>query len=247
MTTENEKTTRSNRNRWLTLAVVICLIILGAIVLPRFLDIDFLAEKESDLKAAYSQNRWLFLAGAFLLYAIVTGLSIPGAAVMSLLYAWFFGFSTGVVLLSFASTTGATIAFLLSRYLFRDQVETRFGNWLERFNKSLESEGTFYLFSLRLIPAVPFFIINAVMGLTRMKVTTFWWVSQLGMLIGTVLFCYAGSSVPDLNSLFGQEATVGGWSVFQILLAFGLLSLFPIIAKRLIGRHKTAGQKTVDS
>lgn len=222
--------------KWITLVVVACLVGIGVWLLPHYLDVEYLASQETKLKSAYHENPWLVLTGAFLLYAVVTGLSIPGAAAMSLLYAWFFGFPTGVVLLSFASTTGATIAFLLSRYLFRDRVEARFGKGLGQFNRSLEREGPIYLFAMRLIPAVPFFAINAVMGLTRMKVFTYWWVSQLGMLTGTILYCYVGSTVPDLASLYEQKSAVSGSQVFQISLAVGLLCLFPIVAKRIFGR-----------
>ena len=117
------------------------------------------------------------------------------------MYGWYFGLAPAVILVSFASTSGATIAFLLSRYLFRDAIQTRFRDQLAKFNQALQREGAFYLFTLRLIPAVPFFVINVVMGLTPIRTLTFWWVSQVGMLAGTIVYVYAGSTIPSLAHL----------------------------------------------
>ncbi|MEM9409970.1 MAG: VTT domain-containing protein, partial [Planctomycetota bacterium] len=129
---------------------------------------------------------------------------------------------------------GATIAFLMSRYFLRDSIQNRFGERLNTFNESLEREGGFYLFTLRLIPAIPFFVINLVMGLTPMRTWTYWWISQLGMLPGTIVFVFAGSSVPSLQEL--AEQGVGGIVNVQILIAFILLGLFPLGIKWMIGR-----------
>jgi len=139
-------------------------------------------------------------------------------------------------LVSFASTAGATVAFLLSRYLFRDALQSRFGDRLAGFNAALESEGAFYLFTLRLIPAVPFFVINVVMGLTPLKTRTFWWVSQLGMLPGTVVYVSAGASVPSLQVL--AERGVGGVLSPQLFAAFIALGLFPLIVKSVMKAGK---------
>lgn len=170
---------------------------------------------------------------AFLVYVVVTGLSLPGAAVLTLVYGWYFGLFRGIVLVSFASTAGATLAFLLSRFLFRDAIQKRFGQRLDSFNESLEREGPFFLFTMRLIPAVPFFVINAVMGLTPIRTTTFWWVSQLGMLAGTAVYVYAGSSVPNLQALAddGIGAVFSLSQLAQIVTAFVLLGLFPLIVR----------------
>jgi uncharacterized membrane protein YdjX (TVP38/TMEM64 family) len=144
-----------------------------------------LAKQESQLRAFQDDHPVLVYGVAFMVYVIVTGLSLPGASVLTLAYGWYFGLVRGVVVVSFASTAGATMAFLLSRFLFRDAIQRRFGDRLENFNRALEREGPFFLFTLRLIPAVPFFVINAVMGLTPIRTRTFCWVSQLGMLAGT--------------------------------------------------------------
>ncbi len=165
------------------------------------LSLERLAEHESSLREFQTEHPWLVVLVVFAVYVLVTGLSVPGAAAMTLIVAWFFGFWKAVVLVSFASTAGATIAFLLSRYLLRETIQRRFAGQLVRFNEALEREGAFYLFTLRLIPAVPFFVINVVMGLTKLRVTTFWWVSQVGMLAGTCVYVYAGTTIPSLAQL----------------------------------------------
>ncbi len=196
------------------------------------LSLTSLSEKAEFVRQYQQQHPLLVYAAALLIYVAVTSLSLPGAAGLTLAYGWFFGFWRGVVLVSFASTTGATLAFLLSRYLLRDKFQSTFGARLAGFNKALEREGPFYLFSLRLIPAVPFFVINAVMGLTPMRVRTFWWVSQLGMLAGTCVFVYAGAQFPSLQQL--AESGVRGVLTPQIIVAFVLLGLFPIAVKKIV-------------
>ena len=215
------------------LALVVILATVGSYIYIRFGDyfqLDYLAAREAELRHLHAVRPLMVYGFAFLIYVSVTALSLPFAAVLSLAYGWCFGFLPGVLLVSFASTMGATIAFLLSRFLFRDAIQTRFGDRLQRFNAALEREGPFYLFTLRLIPAVPFFVINAVMGLTPLRTRTFWWVSQLGMLPGTFVFLYAGSRVPTLQTL----AERGAQAILtpQVLLAFGLLGIFPWLLRR---------------
>lgn len=182
------------------------------------LSLEHLAERETQLRRYRSEHPIQVYVIAFAAYAGVTGLSLPGAAVLTLVYGWYFGLVRGVVLVSFASTIGATLAFLLSRYLLRDAVQRRFGERLSAFDQALAAEGAFYLFTLRLIPAVPFFIINLVMGLTPIRTSTYWWVSQLGMLPGTAVYVYAGSTFPDLKTL--AERGVGGILSPQLIAAF---------------------------
>lgn len=196
-----------------------------------------LAQREQDLRSVREQHPVLAYVVCFLLYVLVTGLSLPGAVPLTLVYGWFFGWWRAVLLVSFASTAGATVAFLLSRFFLRDWVQAKFGDRLKAFNENLKREGAFYLFTLRLIPAVPFFVINVVMGLTPMRTWTYWWVSQLGMLAGTIVFVYAGSSVPGLSEL--AERGVGGILSPQIFVAFALLGLFPIAVKKLATWLKT--------
>lgn len=194
-----------------------------------------LAARELELREAVERRPFVALGVALLIYAAATALSLPVAGPLSLVYGWLFGFWRGVLVVSFASTWGATGAFLLSRYLFGERVQRRYAGALAEFNRALEREGAFYLFSLRLIPYVPFFVINVVMGLTRMRVRTFWWASQLGMLPGTCVYLWAGSSVVSLETLV-QE----GWSGLvtpRLALAFLLLGLFPLVVRRLAGRR----------
>ena len=157
---------------------------------------------------------------------------------MTLVYGWYFGWLRGVILVSFASTAGATLAFLLSRYLLRESIQTRFGDRLKAFNENLERQGAFYLFTLRLIPAVPFFVINVVMGLTPMKARTFWWVSQLGMFAGTIVYVYAGASVPSLERLAdeGINAVFSATQLTQLTIAFVLLGVFPLAVKMIMNQ-----------
>jgi len=203
------------------------------------------AREEARLRSLQQQHPVLVYGAAFLLYVIVTGLSLPGATVLSLTYGWYFGVLRGVILVSFASTAGATLAFLMSRFLFRDAIQRRFGDRLEGFNQALEREGPFYLFTLWLIPAVPFFVINVVMGLTPIRTRTFWWVSQLGMLAGTAVFVYAGSGVPSLQTLAdeGINAVFTPTQLTQIVTAFVLLGLFPL-AVRWVVKRVSAGKGT---
>ncbi|MFP6657730.1 MAG: TVP38/TMEM64 family protein [Pirellulales bacterium] len=189
---------------------------------------------EGQLRSFTEQYVVLALAIAFAMYVVVTGLSLPGAAMMTLVCGWLFGFVPSLVLVSFASTAGATLAFLLSRYLFREAVQSKFADRLAAFDAALEREGAFYLFSLRLIVVVPFFVINLVMGLTPIKARTFWWVSQLGMLPGSIAYVWAGSSVPTLRDI--QIRGIGGVLTWQLIAAFALLGILPLAVRRAVGR-----------
>jgi uncharacterized membrane protein YdjX (TVP38/TMEM64 family) len=212
--------------------VVLLLVIAAAYAVARSRDefsLERLAQREGELRALSARQPALVYGGAFFLYVAVTGLSVPGAAVLSLTYGWFFGFWPALLLVSFASTTGATTAFLLSRFLFRDALQRRFGEYLTDVNAALEREGAFYLFTLRLIPQIPFFVINLVMGLTPMRVWTFWWVSQLGMLAGTAVYVSAGASVGSLEEL--SREGVAGILQPRTLVAFAVLGLFPLLVK----------------
>lgn len=221
------------RPRTLLKPVLLLLVVIAAVwAYERFggeLSLASLAAREGELRAAKESHLAAAYGLAFLVYAAVTGLSIPGAAALSLVVGWFFGFLGGVILVSFASTSGAAIAFLLSRYFFRDLVQRRFAERLIAVNEALDREGAFYLFTLRLIPIVPYFVVNLVMGLTRMRLGTFWLVSQVGMLPGTCVYLYAGSSVPTLEQLAAQGTR--GILSWRILVAFTLLGLFPFVVR----------------
>ena len=206
------------------------------------LTLEYLAGREADLRRIQASQPVLVYGAAFGIYVLVAGLSLPGAAVLTLVYSWYFGFSRALLLVSFASTAGATVAFLLSRFFFSDAIRAKFGQKLKDFDDSLRKDGPFFLFTLRLIPAVPFFVINAVMGLTPVPARTFWWVSQLGMLPGTAVYVYAGSSVPDLQTLAdkGVFAVLSADQLFRITIAFVLLGSFPLLVRLLLKKLRPA-------
>ena len=170
----------------------------------------------------------ILIGGAFLLlYVIVTALSLPGAVIMTLAAGALFGLGWGLFIVSFASSIGATLAFLVSRYLLQEAVQKRFGDRLKAFNEGVEKEGAFYLFTLRLVPIFPFFLINLVMGLTTIRAVSFYWASQLGMLAGTFVFVNAGTQLGQLESLSGILSP-------KLIFSFVLLGVFPLVAKKLI-------------
>lgn len=246
---ENELETGAASSRglpWLKIivvAVVATLVVVGYAKFGDSLSPAALADRESELRQFQANHPVLVYGAAFLIYVVATGLSLPGAAGLSLLFGWYFGFVRGVILISFASTTGATVAFLLSRYLIRDSVQRRFGTRLATFNEALEREGAFYLFTLRLIPAFPFWLINLLMGLTPIKTRTYWWVSQLGMFPATCVYVYAGASIPNLQTLAkdGIGAVLSPWQVGQILTAFALLGIFPLAVKKVMQHFQPSG------
>lgn len=228
--------------KWIKLAVFAAVVLLFGWAYFSFgdqLNLAELAKHETKLDDFQDRHPVLIYALAFLIYVSVSGLSVPGGAtVLTLAYAWFFGFWPALLLVSFSSTTGATMSFLLSRYLFRDAIQSRFGERLVVFNKALEEEGAFYLFSLRLIPAFPFWIINLVMGLTPIRTWTYWWVSQIGMLPGTAVYVFAGAQVPSLEKL----ATEGPGNLWPILLAFAILGVFPLAVKQAMKFFRSSKQ-----
>ncbi|MEM8864302.1 MAG: TVP38/TMEM64 family protein [Planctomycetota bacterium] len=248
--TENTVATKSEGGFPLAKVLVLALLVIGIGVGIAFRDqlsLSALAEQESQLLAFKESNPVAVYAIAFAVYVAVTGLSLPGAAVLTLVMGWFFGVVAGTILVSFASTAGATIAFLFSRFLLRDTIQNKFGDKLTWFNEQLDRDGPFFLFTLRLVPLVPFFVINAVMGLTRIKTATFWWVSQLGMLAGTFVYVYAGSAVPNLTTLAeeGVNAVFTPSFLLQITIAFGLLGTFPLAAKKAVDWLKPKSDEAV--
>ncbi|MCA9132339.1 MAG: TVP38/TMEM64 family protein [Planctomycetales bacterium] len=208
------------------------------------LTLDFLASKESQLRAWQVAYPLLTPTAALAIYVAVAGLSLPGAAALTLVCGWYFGFWKGLLVVSFGSTGGALVAFLLSRYLLQEWIQNKMAERLGRINEAFEREGAFYLFTLRLVPAVPFFVINAVMGLTKIRATTFWWVSQLGMLPGTAAYVYAGSTVPSLKSLADHGA--GSVLSWQLLAAFALLGILPLAIKKVVAlaRKRTSAPRS---
>ena len=178
-----------------------------------------------------AQSPWLVIGGFFLVYIVVTALSLPGATIMTLAAGALFGLAQGLLVASFASSIGATLAFLVSRYLLRDSIQQRFPERLESIDSGVKKEGAFYLFTLRLVPIFPFFLINLLMGVTAIKARTFYWVSQLGMLAGTFVYVNAGTQLAQIDSLSGILS-------FNLIASFALLGFFPLIAKGILNMLK---------
>jgi dihydrolipoamide dehydrogenase len=207
-------------------AIAAAVVAFFALDLRQYFSIEFFQSRRAAIDAYYAANPLQTAAVFFALYVAVTGLSLPGAAIMTLVAGALFGLLWGTVIVSFASTIGATGAFLASRYLLRDWVQGKFGDKLKTINQGVEREGAFYLFALRLVPAFPFFLINLVMGLTPMKTRTFFWVSQVGMLAGTIAYVYAGTQLGQFKISVGLVA------------AFVILGIFPIVAKKVLDALK---------
>ena len=199
--------------------------------LGRFFSLDFVKSQQAAIDAWRSAQPVLTAGIFFAVYVAVTGLSLPGAAIMTLAAGAIFGVLWGTIIVSFASTIGATLAFLAARFVLRDGVQGKFGDKLKAINIGMEKEGGFYLFTLRLIPIFPFFVINLVMGLTPIRAWTFYWVSQIGMLAGTLVYVNAGTQLAQLDSLKGILSP-------ELLASFALLGIFPLIAKKIVALVK---------
>ncbi len=216
---------------------ILVLVLIGAIAayfildLGQILSLENFKASQAEIVAAKDANPVLYITGFFLLYVAVTGLSIPGAAIMSLVAGALFGVVVGSIIVSFASTIGATLAFLSARFVLRDWVQTKFGERLRAIDDGLEKDGAFYLFTLRLIPVFPFFVINLLMGLTRIKTRTFFWVSQLGMLPATVVFVNAGTQISRIESTKGLLSPT-------LIASFIALAFFPWVAKGMVSIAK---------
>ncbi|MCA1771436.1 MAG: FAD-dependent oxidoreductase [Halomonas sp.] len=216
------------RQRLLMAALLI--VAIGAFFLSgahQWFTLDTLKAYQSDFQAAFNQSHWQVAGLFFAVYVVMTALSLPGATLLTLLGGTLFGLGWGLLIISFASTMGATLAFLLSRFLFRQPIEKRFPRQFESVNRGVERDGALYLFTLRLVPVFPFFMINLVMGLTRIKTLTFYWVSQVAMLPGTAIYVNAGGQLGELESL-------GGIISPTLLASFALLAIFPWIARRIV-------------
>lgn len=199
--------------------------------LHQLLTLDGLKGSMDQFNQYKEQSPLLVIGGFFLLYVVVTALSLPGAAILTLAAGALFGLVEGLLVASFASTIGATLAFLVSRYLLRDTIKQRFPERLAAIDAGVEKEGGFYLFTLRLVPVFPFFLINLLMGVTSIKSWTYYWVSQAGMLAGTFVFVNAGTQLAQIESLSGILS-------FNLILSFALLGIFPFIAKGILNVFK---------
>ncbi len=221
-----------NQRKWFLLSLLVLFV--GAFFyfdLGRYLGFEFLQSQRDQLMAWKQADPLLTALLFFLIYILVTALSLPGASVMTLAVGAVYGLAWGTLLVSFASTIGATLAFLIARFLLRDMVQGRYGDRLQAINAGIEKDGAFYLFTLRLVPLFPFFIINLLMGLTPIRTLTYFWVSQVGMLAGTLVYVNAGTQLASLESVSGILSP-------GLLGSFVLLGIFPLLAKKLVAMFK---------
>ncbi|MPV85780.1 TVP38/TMEM64 family protein [Ostreibacterium oceani] len=232
--------TPSNRKNLLKIAVIsvvmMAIVAFFALDLSQYMQLDYIQQQRAVFAAYYDANRLLVLLGFFLLYVIATALSLPIAAILTLLAGALFGFLLGLVVVSFASSIGASLAFLFSRFIFRDTVQQKYGHYLEKVNQGIKKEGAFYLFALRLVPVVPFFVVNLLMGLMPIRLWVFYVVSQIGMLAGTAVYVYAGTELGQITALSDIMSPT-------LWIAFVLLGLLPLLSKKILAvmrkRHAT--------
>jgi pyruvate/2-oxoglutarate dehydrogenase complex dihydrolipoamide dehydrogenase (E3) component/uncharacterized membrane protein YdjX (TVP38/TMEM64 family) len=211
----------------LLLLVVVAIAAFFVFDLGHYLSLDTLKLRQQTLQEFTQMHPWQSAAAFFLLYTVATALSVPGAAILTLAAGAIFGLWWGMLIVSFASSVGATLAFLAARFILRDWIQQRFGNRLKSFNEGIARDGPFYLFTLRLVPVFPFFLINLLMGLTSMRAWTFYWVSQLGMLAGTLVYVNAGTQLAQITSIKGVLSP-------GLVFSFVLLGVFPLLAKKTI-------------
>jgi len=195
--------------------------------LGQYLNLEYLKSQKDSLNNLYNENPILISAIFFVVYVLVAAFSLPAAGLLTVASGAILGFWNGVFVVSFASTIGATGAFLMARYLFHDAIQTKFGDRLTAINNGIQREGAFYVFGLRLVPLFPFFVVNVVLGLTKIKTWTFYWASQIGMLAGTAVYVNAGTQLANIDSL-GDIASP------KLIASFVLLGVFPILAKYLL-------------
>ena len=219
----------------IVLVIVIGLLIAGFFFfdLQHYVTLENLKLQQQRFQALNEQNPFSTKALFFLAYVAVAALSLPGAAIMTLAAGAFFGVVSGSIIVSFASTIGATLAMLAARYLFRDSLQNKYEARLKTINDGIRDEGGFYLFTIRLIPVIPFFVVNLVMGLTKLKTSVFALVSQLGMLPATVIYVNAGHQIAGIDSVKDILS-------FPIIVSLAVLGIFPLLAKKLISIYRSA-------
>jgi pyruvate/2-oxoglutarate dehydrogenase complex dihydrolipoamide dehydrogenase (E3) component/uncharacterized membrane protein YdjX (TVP38/TMEM64 family) len=207
--------------------IIVAVGVFFALDLDRHFTLEALKASQAEFAAAYAARPLAVIGIFFLLYVAITALSLPGATVLTIAAGALFGLLTGTVVVSFASSIGATLAFLVARFLLRDLVQRHFGDRLSAVNQGMARDGALYLFTLRLVPVFPFFVINLLMGLTPIRTRTFYWVSQLGMLGGTMVYVNAGTQLASIDSLAG---------IFSpgLLASFALLGVFPLLARKVV-------------
>lgn len=216
--------------------VIVVIIIFKVFNLGDYLSLSYIKDSQQKLELMYVEHQTPVIAAYILIYILVTSLSLPGAVVMTLAGGGIFGLWMGTLIVSFASTIGATLACFVSRFILRDWIQSKFGDKLETINQGIDREGAFYLFTLRLIPVFPFWLINLVMGLTKIPLKTFFWVSQVGMLAGTLVYVNAGKELAKIDSLSGILSP-------GLIMSFVFLGLLPITTKKVLALYRSRKEK----
>jgi len=224
--------------------ILILVIIVGLILavkvfhFDQYLTLAYLKGSLDKFRTLYENHSVLVIAGYFIVYVLTTSLSLPGASPLGIAGGALFGFWTATIVVSFASTIGATLACLVSRFLLRDWIQNNFGDKIAKVNEGIEKEGAFYLFTLRLIPVFPFWMINLAMGLSKISLARFYWVSQIGMLPGTMVFVNAGKELAKIESVKGIFSP-------SLIISFALIGLLPLIVKKLIALYRFRRNKSI--
>jgi uncharacterized membrane protein YdjX (TVP38/TMEM64 family) len=211
--------------------IVVTVVVFLTFDLGRYFTLPYLKDSLDGLKSLEAQHPVMVVFVYFLIYVGATALSLPGAVVLTIGGGALFGFLTGTLVVSFASTIGATLACSAARFVLRDWVQGKLADKIGKINEGMEKEGAFYLFTLRLIPVFPFWIINLAMGLTKMSLWRFYWVSQLGMLAGTMVYVNAGKELAKIDSLQGILS-------LRLLASFALLGVLPLATRRVLALYK---------
>ncbi|HWR59167.1 MAG TPA: TVP38/TMEM64 family protein [Thermodesulfovibrionales bacterium] len=218
--------------------IIVAAVFVGLIVafkvfnLGDYLTLPQIKESQRRFGILFAEHGFIVIAAYMAIYILVTSLSLPGAVIMTLAGGALFGLARGTVIVSFASSIGAALACLVSRFILRDWVQGKFGDRLETINEGIDKEGAFYLFTLRLIPVFPFWLINLLMGVTKMPLKTFYFVSQIGMLPGTLVYVNAGTELAKVTSISGILSP-------GLILSLAVLGLFPLTAKKLLYLYKS--------
>jgi uncharacterized membrane protein YdjX (TVP38/TMEM64 family) len=225
--------------------IAILIVFVGLIVavkvfgIDQYLTLSYLKGSLDSLKSLYANHSLMVITVYFVIYVLTTSLSLPGASPLGIAGGALFGFWTATIVVSFASTIGATLACLVSRFLLRDWIQNKFGDRVKKVNEGIEKEGSFYLFTLRLIPVFPFWLINLAMGLTKISLVKFYWVSQIGMLPGTMVFVNAGKELAKIESIKGILSP-------GLIISFALIGIFPIAVKKILDLHRSRRGKSND-
>jgi uncharacterized membrane protein YdjX (TVP38/TMEM64 family) len=229
----------TNRKKKIVILVVVISLIVAFKVfnLGQYLTLSYLKESLDKFNDLYEKHQALVIAGYFIIYVLTTSLSLPGASPLGIVGGALFGFWVATLVVSFASTIGATLACFISRFLLRDWVQSKFSDKIAKVNEGIEKEGAFYLFTLRLIPIFPFWMINLVMGLTKMPLSRFYWISQIGMLPGTMVYVNAGKELAKIESIKGIFSP-------SLIISFALLGIFPIAVKKLVAFYRKKKEKS---